>query len=171
MKLLKLSKARLSELYTRAYEKRNNPTPAELQAWVLLRRLQPKYIFRRQIVPHGTAFIVDFFCKELNLAVEIDGEYHNAFTIQQKDEERTNMLNRWGIKVMRFTNQTVFEEPDHMFKEVQRMCDILHKKWYGVKDNPPTIKETGIQRINRFKREGKQKLKDRLFGFSVVNEL
>ncbi len=54
-------------------------------------------------------FIVDFYCSGLRLVIEIDGESH--FTEQGKiyDEERTNILDGYGLQVVRFTNVEVLQ--------------------------------------------------------------
>ena len=59
-------------------------------------------------------FIVDFYCSGLRLVIEIDGESH--FTEQGKiyDEERTNILEGYGLQVVRFTNVEVLQN----FEEV-----------------------------------------------------
>jgi very-short-patch-repair endonuclease len=64
-----------------AHEKRHKPTEAEKQLWKYLKRRQLKdFIFRRQ--HHIGPFIVDFYCYEASLIVEVDGEIH-----QYKPEE------------------------------------------------------------------------------------
>ena len=71
--------------------------------------------FRRQQVLHG--FIADFFCNDLNLVVEVDGGIHE----QQKDydELRTKIINQYGIKVLRFTNEEVINKSDWVLKKLQ----------------------------------------------------
>jgi len=154
------------ELYERAAWMRDHPTPSELQAWMLLRKLQPTYIFKRQRVLYGTYYIGDFFCERLNLVIEIDGPSHNSFEAQKKDERRKNMLNRWGYTVMPFSDEVVFQNPEHMFKEVKRICDIFEEKYYGSKKESivlTCLNESQIKRTNRLKREGRQNLRTQLF--------
>ena len=57
---------------------------------------------------HG--FIADFYCNQINLVVEVDGGIHE----QQKDydELRTKIINQYGVKVIRFTNEEVVNKSD-----------------------------------------------------------
>ena len=67
---------------------------------------------KRQIDGHKFAgslafwILVDFYCPELKLAVEVDGASHNDN--QEYDAERTDVLNRYGIDVVRYRNEEVF---------------------------------------------------------------
>jgi very-short-patch-repair endonuclease len=76
--------------------------------------------FRRQQLLHG--FIADFFCNNLNLVVEIDGGIHE----QQKnyDELRTQIINRHGIKVIRFTNEEVVNKSDWVLAKIKEYVKI-----------------------------------------------
>jgi very-short-patch-repair endonuclease len=164
MQIIKRDRKKLLELYARAKWMRDHPTEAELQAWIWLRKLQSKFIFRRQIVPYGTYYIVDFLCEQLNLAIEIDGEYHNSYKQRKKDEERKWMLNRWGIRVLPFQNDVVLQKPEFFFQQVKTVCEGLEERYYGKKKELPIlIRESGIKRINRFKKEGQQNRRARLF--------
>ena len=64
--------------------------------------------FRRQ-VPVGP-FVLDFYCAEQRLAVELDGGGHAEPQQAAHDEERTALLARRGIRVLRFWNQEVLAE-------------------------------------------------------------
>lgn len=81
-------------------------SPAESLLW---RNLRGRNIgalkFRRQH-PIKT-FILDFYCHEKRLAIEVDGEIHNKSENQKYDDARTEELNSLNIHVMRFTNQEV----------------------------------------------------------------
>ena len=93
------------KLTTFARANRKAPTPAETTIWhKLLRNRQfHGYKFLRQ-KPIGP-YIVDFYCAELKLVIEIDGDSHAA----QKayDAQRTDFLNQRGIRVLRYTNLDV----------------------------------------------------------------
>ena len=54
-----------------------------------------------------TQYIVDFFCNELMLAIEIDGNSHNSEKAQKKDEFRQNKLEALGISFLRFEDLEV----------------------------------------------------------------
>ena len=83
---------------------RKRMTLSEILLWSHLRKRQMGgYQFLRQ-KPIGN-FIVDFFCKELTLAIEIDGESHDE-KIEQ-DEQRQKKLESLGIRILRFHDQEV----------------------------------------------------------------
>lgn len=98
---------------------RRKETPAEKTLWLYLRdrRLGGKK-FRRQH-PVDT-YILDFYCHECRLAIELDGEIHAEKMNKQYDEARTERLNDFGIKVIRFTNSEIESE-------VERVLDVILK--------------------------------------------
>lgn len=103
----------------KAYEMRHNPTPAEARAWVLIKyRVNPKTVVYRQYV-HG-GYILDFFHPASNLAIEIDGNIHNPW----QDRKRDRHLRRLGVTVIRFPNETIFENPNLFVQEVKRMMEL-----------------------------------------------
>ena len=92
----------------RSRDLRRRQTDAEAALWRHLRRRGLVGLkFRRQHPIHG--YIVDFFCSEARLAVELDGGQHaEAFA---RDVLRTQELERRGIRVVRFWNTDVLREP------------------------------------------------------------
>lgn len=85
---------------------RKNMTLAEIILWQHLRRRQMKrYQFLRQKPIDN--FVVDFFCKELMLAIEIDGESHVGR--EKKDQERQRKLEAMGVRFLRFLDEDVKE--------------------------------------------------------------
>jgi very-short-patch-repair endonuclease len=88
---------------------RNNLTPAEITLWGYLKNGQVGgYKFRRQ---HGLGqYVMDFYCPELKLCVELDGEVHDSEQAFNHDEERTAFLQENGISVLRFENYIVRED-------------------------------------------------------------
>ena len=88
---------------TRARELRQSPTDAEICLWSRLRRRQlGGFRFRRQ-QPIGP-YIVDFFCPEARLIVEVDGGQHAN---SAADEIRTRWIEERGYRVIRFWNNDV----------------------------------------------------------------
>jgi very-short-patch-repair endonuclease len=85
---------------------RHSMTPAKKLLWKQLRdRKMAGFRFRRQ---HPIdEFIVDFFCYEANLVIELDGEVHLDAAQRERDIERTKILNHHGLKVIRFKNEEV----------------------------------------------------------------
>ncbi|MBS1904064.1 MAG: endonuclease domain-containing protein [Bacteroidetes bacterium] len=104
---------------TRSYrrELRKNATHAERELWQGLRnRNCGGYKFRRQ---HGLGpFIVDFYCPEFRLAVEVDGSVHDSPERQRYDVDRTRYLAREGVTVIRFTNAEVLSSVDQCMRSI-----------------------------------------------------
>ena len=89
-----------------AKDKRHDPTAAEAGAWALLRNRRCLGLkFRRQHVVRG--FIVDFYCAELRLAVEVDGAVHSGRARAEYDEARSRALAHAGVGVVRISNEQV----------------------------------------------------------------
>ena len=74
------------------------------------------YKFRRQ---HSIGnYIVDFFCFEKQIAIELDGEYHFRPRGQIQDQVREEWLNSQGIKVLRFENKLIFHHLDQVLYQI-----------------------------------------------------
>lgn len=65
-------------------------------------------------------FIVDFYCPEEKLIIELDGQYHMNSTAQEKDAARTRKMEELGFRVIRFENRSVFENLDWVLEEIKR---------------------------------------------------
>jgi very-short-patch-repair endonuclease len=119
---------------SRARSLRKDMTEAEKKLWARLRNKRLLgYKFRRQ--QPIKFFIADFFCQELKLIIEVDGGYHFTKFQREKDEGRTHILNELGLKVIRFSNQEVFEDLDGV---VTRIKDIMRER---IPPNPPKMGE------------------------------
>lgn len=75
--------------------------------------------FRRQH-PIGK-FIVDFYCHELKLVIEIDGNIHEFIDSKEYDQGRTYELEEFGLQVLRFQNEEVE-------KEMEKVLFVLRSK-------------------------------------------
>lgn len=94
---------------SRARRLRREPTAAEEAAWAILRGRKILGLkFRRQQVIAG--FVVDLYCAELHLVVELDGEVHEGAEGKEHDAVRSERLARRGIRVLRVQNEEVSEE-------------------------------------------------------------
>ncbi len=91
-------------LIAKAKELRNNATPQENHLWYDFLRTYPIRFRRQKAIGN---YIVDFYCNEANLVVEIDGSQHFEEADKEYDEERTNNLSEYGIKVLRFSNYEI----------------------------------------------------------------
>ncbi len=63
-------------------------------------------------------FIADFYCHTLKLVIEVDGEIHNTEENREYDDNRTAEFERYGITVLRFTN-------DEVFTNIEKVRDII----------------------------------------------
>ena len=93
----------------RVAELRREGTEAERALWRLLRGRQlAGHKFRRQHEFGG--FVLDFFCADAHLAIEVDGGQHFSEEGAARDHERTQFLEANGIRVLRFTNTEILSE-------------------------------------------------------------
>lgn len=96
---------------------RSTLTPAEAKLWTVLqqKKLDGRK-FRRQ---HSIGnFIVDFYCAEEKLVIELDGQVHN-FTAP-RDEVKEKFLGEMNIKVIRFENKHVFENLEGVLTMIRK---------------------------------------------------
>ena len=92
-------------LFERARELRKNLTKAEKLMWSQLSKKQLGVKFRRQ---HPIdQYIADFYCHELRLVIEVDGEIHNEPDIFENDRNRDSVMKDLGINVLRFSNSQI----------------------------------------------------------------
>ncbi len=92
-----------SKLKGRRKELRKNQTPQELVLWFYLKGKNMGVKFRRQ---HGIGtYIADFYCKEKNLVIEIDGSQHQD--ANEYDAKRDAYFQSLGIQVLRFWNNEI----------------------------------------------------------------
>jgi very-short-patch-repair endonuclease len=100
-----------------ASELRRNMTESEVILWNKLKNRNVfKSKFRRQH-PVGI-FIVDFYCHEFKLAIELDGDIHLKKEIAEYYDGRTADLEKLGIRILRFTNDQVFTDMDKILKDI-----------------------------------------------------
>jgi very-short-patch-repair endonuclease len=112
-----------STIFQNAKELRKQPTDAERVMWMHLRTRPKGYKFRRQ---HPSVnFILDFYCHSSKLAIEADGSIHEGELEKAMDHERQSMLEKDGIKFLRFTNQEIMQD----FTEVIKKTDEVIDKW------------------------------------------
>ena len=100
-----------------ARQLRKDQTDAERLMWSLLRdRRLAGFKFRRQhpVEP----YILDFYCHEARLAVELDGGQHNEPDERARDARRTAFLEDQGIRVLRFWNNEVFTNTEGVLQAI-----------------------------------------------------
>lgn len=86
---------------------RRHMTPAETILWTQIRRKQLSgYQFKRQY--SIDRYIVDFYCPQLKLVIEVDGDSHCSEWARRHDAAREKEIAAHGIKILRFTNNDVY---------------------------------------------------------------
>ena len=98
---------------------RNNMTPAEVALWLKLKAGQlDGSAWRRQFSVGN--FILDFYCPKCKLCVELDGDEHFTMQGDTRDLERTEFLNSYGIRVLRFENNDVWNNIEGVLDVIRR---------------------------------------------------
>jgi len=105
-----------------ARQNRSNPTRAENRIWqeVLRMRQFARYKFLRQ-KPIG-GYIVDFYCSELRLVIEIDGDSHAE--TGGYDAERTRFLAALGLRVIRYTNDEIIHNIEGVYHDLSLQLGV-----------------------------------------------
>ncbi len=94
------------KLKERARQLRKNSTKAEIKLWMYLKgRQMMGFDFHRQKPIDN--FIVDFFCKELMLAIELNGYTHTFEKVVDRDEKKEQRLRELGVRIIRFKDDDV----------------------------------------------------------------
>ncbi len=99
-----------------ARDLRKNMTPEEKHLWYDFLKLLPITVRRQHNIEN---YIVDFYVAEKKTVIEIDGRQHLLLEHKLADEERDKTLASWGIKVLRYSNDSI----NRNFKSVE--ADIL----------------------------------------------
>ena len=109
---------------------RKNLTKAEKLLWSKLRGKRLSGLkFRRQCGIGN--YVVDFYCPELKLAIEVDGDVHGYEAQRNKDMQKQEYLTNLGIKLLRFTNGYITES----------MAGVLQKILSNHPPSPSLSKE------------------------------
>ena len=95
---------------------RRNMTRQEKHLWYDFLRYYPVKIYKQRIIDD---FIADFYCHSARLIIELDGLQHYTNQGRAHDAARTEVLEKYGIFVLRFSNRDV----DDNFEDVCRMID------------------------------------------------
>ena len=116
-----------------ARELRKNPTPAETKFWQHLRNKQfMGFKFLRQhpifiyLDERKRFFIADFYCHELLLVIEVDGEIHRKQ--RDYDEMRSQLLKGKMINIIRFTNDEVLDNLNRSLIRLKEIVDEIRKR-------------------------------------------
>lgn len=116
-----------SHTFKKAKELRDNMTEAELKLWEILKKNQIRGLRFRSQHPMDR-FIADFYCHPLKLVIEVDGGIHLSPDQKQYDIGRTEELNQYGIKVIRFSNEQVLNHLDEVKTEILKQVILREEE-------------------------------------------
>ncbi|MFV8349657.1 endonuclease domain-containing protein [Flavobacterium sp. GT2N3] len=101
-----------------ARQLRNNSTETEIFLWLKLKGKQMYgYDFHRQKPIDN--FILDFFCYELMLGIEVDGYSHQFLEVYNKDGIKEKRMNEFGITVLRFSDEQVLKDMENVILAIE----------------------------------------------------
>ena len=112
-----------------AKELRNNMTYGEIALWREIKGKKLGARFSRQIPIDQ--YIVDFYCKELYLVIEVDGSIHFAEGQEEKDKKRQKRLESLGLHILRFSDLDVQNNLSWVVEEIRG-------KIHELKPTPPS---------------------------------
>ncbi len=125
-----------------ARELRKNSTPMEKKLWENFLKERPhgfKFLRQKPIGNH----ILDFYCSELLLAVEVDGKIHE--TRKEYDKERDDFLNKCGIRVIRIPNYDAENDFDLVKKKISESINAISAE---IKNLSPARGIEGVYLVN-----------------------
>lgn len=108
---------------------RNYGEKAEAILWKRLKSRQIGFAFNRQ--KPILNFIADFYCKELNLVVEIDGASHFTHEAKLKDLERDRQMQVLGLEIVRVLDGDVRKDADNVARYVEERCKDIQSRMSG----------------------------------------
>src|SRR3990172_1378095 len=110
-----------------ARQLRKNCTKAEIKLWQHLKCGQMHgYDFHRQKPIDN--YVVDFFCNQLHLAIEIDGLTHQVDEVYENDKRKEAKLNQLGIKVLRFQDDDVLNNIENVLLHIERYIQYSERQ-------------------------------------------
>ncbi len=104
---------------------RNDSTLGEVLLWKELRAKKLGYTFNRQ--KPILNYIVDFYCKPLNLVIEVDGSSHDNDDAIERDTKRQHDLEAIGLNFLRFDDREVKKDIDNVIREIKAKIKELEK--------------------------------------------
>jgi|GEM_PF-720426 len=103
-----------------ARDMRMNPTLAESALWQAIRCSRTGYKFHRQSLVYG--YIVDFYCRSLRVAIEVDGSVHLQPEMALRDAKKNHALAEAGVVLLRFENQDVLDFISVVLTRIKSEC-------------------------------------------------
>ena len=133
-------------LKEQAERMRKNPTEAERILWNALKTNATGLHFRRQHIIQD--FIVDFFCYDKMLTIELDGGYHETEEQKEKDQYRTSELKCLGYTELRFKNEEVIGNLDGVISKIKHTAMQLPSLQGGAGGRPVVALSSGTAAVH-----------------------
>ena len=111
-----------------ARELRQTITKQEKHLWYDFLRYYPVKIYKQRIID---SFIVDFYCAKAKLVIEIDGAQHYTPQGENHDRLRTEALQKYGLKVLRFSNNDVDSRFDYVCNTIDTVIQERSLQFQG----------------------------------------
>ena len=99
---------------------RNDPTRAERVLWKSINKSQLGFKFRRQ--QSIGVYIVDFYCPEAKMIIELDGSVHGEEDVAEKDQRRQTFLEQQKFTVLRYRNEQIKYELEAVLQDIVNQC-------------------------------------------------
>lgn len=128
--IYKCKKSNMTEIFNKISEKekrrtlRNNLTNAEKVLWgrIRKRQIEDKRFLRQYSV---NKYVIDFYCPEIKLAIEVDGDTHSLPDEIEYDNLRQNEIEQFGIRFLRVTNNEVFDKLEGVILKIRKEILVL----------------------------------------------
>ena len=133
-------------LKEQAERMRKNPTEVERILWNALKTNATGLHFRRQHIIQD--FIVDFFCYDKMLTIELDGGYHETEEQKGKDQYRTSELKCLGYTELRFKNEEVIGNLDGAISKIKHTAMQLPSLQGGAGGRPVVALSSGTAAVH-----------------------
>ena len=116
---------------------RNNATAPEAILWMALKSKQMEGLkFRRQF---GLGpYVLDFYCPEIRLCIELDGEIHTTYEQSQYDDMRARFIESNNIKVLRFENSVVYHNMEAIREAIRKHKVMWEEGFLKADQTTPT---------------------------------
>lgn len=114
-----------SKLIKNAINLRNNLTPQERHLWYDYLSKCPIRFQRQKVIDN---YIVDFYCAKAKLVIEMDGSQHYRDDEKEKDDLRTNTLEKFGLYVLRISNYDLDRNFQGVCAEIDKIVKVRLKR-------------------------------------------
>ena len=112
-------------LTVRAREMRKNMTPEERHLWYDFLKTCRNHVKRQYVLG---SYILDFYCVESNLVIEVDGRQHYDEKNRDYDARRTAYIEQFGLQVVRILNRDIHKNFSSVCQMLEKMMEEREEK-------------------------------------------